>query len=607
MIYILFGHRGTGKTQLLSRLQNYFPEKICVDLDAYIEKNQGLRIDAIFAEQGEAGFRRIEEQCFQQCVELADTEARDTIIALGAGFAFALQENWFRIFVHRDSDLQARFFFDRPRLEPGKDLAEEYIERAEQRHLRYLSFCDFAYHMPEGFDFPNESERLLFANLFGEASTTVPNSMYVLSATEMMRVFEQRNFSLKLQKFPVERLELRTDFIKDPMNLMRLVQGIGHAKVLLSYRDPDTYESVSKFMPSSLSVDVDIELLKIATPSQQVAILSAHPPENLPVLEVLAELEKQGEKFPAAKLKIAWQAKSLAEIDEVYRWQQQEPARRCMFPISPVGGNYQDVRLLLGQQQSLQIVDNPYLYFFRDQPDLLRAAMLQTRHVRHAVLGEPVQHSQSPAVHFAALQEENSFLVKIAVEKGQLTEQLAILRQWGMDRFAITAPLKKEAFELATRPSTRAMRLQTANTLALVGDEIYADNTDLWGLAKQVETEGLAEYSTMVWGGGGTLPILREIFPQAAFYSARSAELRPGSAMIESPELLVVAIQNEDLLAGAQPPPVLTSIRILLDLSYRENSFAKRLAIEQGWRYIGGQDFLRYQAEEQRRFWRQWS
>ena len=76
---LLCGLSGSGKSTTGPRLAQMLGRPF-VDLDKEIETRLGLTTSAIFAEQGERGFRAAERMCLAQCSELAPA-----VIALGGG------------------------------------------------------------------------------------------------------------------------------------------------------------------------------------------------------------------------------------------------------------------------------------------------------------------------------------------------------------------------------------------------------------------------------------------------------------------------------------------------------------------------------------------
>lgn len=84
-LVFLAGFMGCGKTtvgrQLARRLQWAF-----TDLDEFIEEQQRRTISQIFAEEGEAAFRRHEHTALGMTLEtIKNQEQRPTVIALGGG------------------------------------------------------------------------------------------------------------------------------------------------------------------------------------------------------------------------------------------------------------------------------------------------------------------------------------------------------------------------------------------------------------------------------------------------------------------------------------------------------------------------------------------
>ena len=131
--------------------------------------------------------------------------------------------------------------------------------------------------------------------------------------------------------------------------------------------------------------------------------------------------------------------------------------------------------------------------------------------VRHcAVLGDPIAHSLSPALHRAGYQAIGLDWSYNAhrVPEGQMAGFVA-----GLDAtwrgLSVTAPLKREALALADAVSPQARLTGAANTLLLVGvgadRRIHADNTDLPGAVAAVRERFAGEVrSATVIGAGAT-------------------------------------------------------------------------------------------------------
>ena len=79
MIFLI-GFMACGKTTLGKALERAFPGELSfVDLDEYIESKAGKTVRAIFADEGEAAFRRMESEA------IAEVAERYSLVACGGG------------------------------------------------------------------------------------------------------------------------------------------------------------------------------------------------------------------------------------------------------------------------------------------------------------------------------------------------------------------------------------------------------------------------------------------------------------------------------------------------------------------------------------------
>jgi shikimate kinase len=87
----LIGFMGAGKTSVGRMTAQRLRWKFC-DLDRMVEHRAGKPISAIFSEQGEAGFRKLESAVLQDVLKEAEASGDSRIVALGGG-AFVQPEN----------------------------------------------------------------------------------------------------------------------------------------------------------------------------------------------------------------------------------------------------------------------------------------------------------------------------------------------------------------------------------------------------------------------------------------------------------------------------------------------------------------------------------
>jgi shikimate dehydrogenase len=127
---------------------------------------------------------------------------------------------------------------------------------------------------------------------------------------------------------------------------------------------------------------------------------------------------------------------------------------------------------------------------------------------RAAVCGKPIAHSLSPVIHtagYAAAGLLNWTYSAIECAEAELPDLVAGLGpEWvGL---SLTMPLKEVALTLASSASTAASAVGAANTLVRRPDGTWhADNTDIPGMVRVLQAEGVPPSpSVLVLGGGGT-------------------------------------------------------------------------------------------------------
>lgn len=129
----------------------------------------------------------------------------------------------------------------------------------------------------------------------------------------------------------------------------------------------------------------------------------------------------------------------------------------------------------------------------------------------YAVMGNPVRHSKSPAIHrsFAAQCGIDLEYRAIEVETGGFAAAVQTFRASGGQGLNITVPFKLEAYALADRRGARAQQAGAVNTLRFETDGvIYGDNTDGVGLVRDLVVNcatPLSARRVLLLGAGGAV------------------------------------------------------------------------------------------------------
>lgn len=128
---------------------------------------------------------------------------------------------------------------------------------------------------------------------------------------------------------------------------------------------------------------------------------------------------------------------------------------------------------------------------------------------RAAVLGSPISHSLSPALHRAAYSELGLDWTYDAIEVN-VAEFPRVLDELKSDEsfvgLSLTMPLKEVALAAADVASDLARKTHAANTLVFRGASLEADNTDPNGIVWALKRAGVADTvrSAGIVGAGAT-------------------------------------------------------------------------------------------------------
>lgn len=245
-----------------------------------------------------------------------------------------------------------------------------------------------------------------------------------------------------------------------------------------------------------------------------------------------------------------------------------------------------------------------------------------------AVVGKPVSHSRSPAVHSLWLRAESRPALFVALEFSDaqdFAESVGPLADGGFRGLNVTHPWKQVALGLASRAGPAAEAAGCANTLTFDHEEVSAENTDVAAVRRrlrELRDAGTWDDSpvTLLGAGGAARAVLSALatvgasavvvarHPEAAEALAREfgASVPPAGSL--RPTRLVVHAtpagrEGEDVLALPWES-VLGPETHVLDFVYAPaNPFLRVAARSKGATYEDGSRLLVYQAAESYAIW----
>ena len=108
---------------------------------------------------------------------------------------------------------------------------------------------------------------------------------------------------------------------------------------------------------------------------------------------------------------------------------------------------------------------------------------MQTQIKTYCIIGDPVQHSLSPAMQNAAFNSLRLNCVYIAfrVSKNELKESICSLRSINISGFNVTMPHKIDILEYVDELDSTAQKAYAVNTVHNVRGTLKAYNTDVYG------------------------------------------------------------------------------------------------------------------------------
>jgi shikimate dehydrogenase len=238
---------------------------------------------------------------------------------------------------------------------------------------------------------------------------------------------------------------------------------------------------------------------------------------------------------------------------------------------------------------------------------------------RFAVVGDPVAHSRSPAIHRVLLDLtglEGDYLA-VRADAHRLRSLVDELRLGEWNGLNVTMPLKGEAAALADRLSLDAENAGSVNTLSAQNGAVFGDTTDCATFRLLLKDERLRHTGTiLVLGAGGSAAAALAAVPpgEAVYVSSRTSdrsstlsdrlggEVLPWGSVVAG--ALVINATPLGMRSERLPTGVLEVASGLIDLPYgSQPTHAVTSARQMGLPVVDGFEFLIRQAMASFRLW----
>ncbi len=141
----------------------------------------------------------------------------------------------------------------------------------------------------------------------------------------------------------------------------------------------------------------------------------------------------------------------------------------------------------------------------RELAETYRVRSTSTSTAIYGVVGEPLAHSASPAMHNPAFGDAGLDAVYVPFETSDAGEFLRVAEAIGVAGASVTAPLKSRLVELGVAPDAMARRVGAVNTLRQANGRWEGRNFDVAGFLAPLERRAvpLTGRRAVVLGAGG--------------------------------------------------------------------------------------------------------
>lgn len=242
----------------------------------------------------------------------------------------------------------------------------------------------------------------------------------------------------------------------------------------------------------------------------------------------------------------------------------------------------------------------------------------------YGILGRPVTHSLSPAMHNAAFRELGINAVYVPFPVTDLAQAVVGLRGLAIGGASVTIPFKEEIIPLLDELDPQAARMGAVNTVVNRKGRLIGHNTDWLGAvtALKAQTAITGEHVLLLGAGGAARAIAFGILEQGGRVTITDLDAPRAEALAKEMALEAIPLDALEpcpatILINATPvgmapdfhglpiePELLSRFQLVMDIVYRPLlTRLLREAQARGARIIDGLQMLIHQATAQFELW----
>ena len=242
----------------------------------------------------------------------------------------------------------------------------------------------------------------------------------------------------------------------------------------------------------------------------------------------------------------------------------------------------------------------------------------------YGILGRPVAHTLSPAMHNAAFRQLGINAVYVAFPVFDLTGAVAGLRGLNLAGVSVTLPFKEEIIPLLDELDPRAAQIGAVNTVVNRNGHLVGHNTDWWGAltALKAKTAIAGRHFLILGAGGAARAIAFGLMEAGGQVTLTDLDAARATALAEDLGAAAIALNAlgqcpatgliNATPVGMEPrveeiplsPDLLSRFTLVMDIVYRPlQTRLLREAQNRGCATIDGLQMLIHQATAQFELW----
>ncbi len=242
----------------------------------------------------------------------------------------------------------------------------------------------------------------------------------------------------------------------------------------------------------------------------------------------------------------------------------------------------------------------------------------------YGVIGNPVRHSLSPALHNAAFSVTDLNAVYLAFEAKDIEECIRGIKALGIKGISITIPFKTAVMPYLDEIDPLARRIGAVNTIVNHNGRLKGYNTDALGALKALEEKTkLPGMTCLIIGAGGAARAIGFMLKEKGVaVSIGNRSPKRGKELARSLECLYlpldeIGVGKADILVQTTPvgmyphidqclipEHILEEGMVVMDIIYNPlETRLKKMAAERGCTTINGLRMFIHQGMEQFRLW----